>query len=155
MKIRKAVLKQDVRNMPIDHGDMFLLSQVEDLVEMSELLDVAPWQAMETERRLSTLVQLGLLEWVNEYGEAISLTSEGDHDPLSDRHVAVTLRPAAPLPVADLFRQTETSVVALRTGEGLVLLDQAVIHHDRSVFSRVTLVDEDPESRSRDLNEAS
>jgi len=156
VKIRKAVLKQDLRTMPIDHGDMFLLAQVEDLVEMSELLDVAPWQALETERRLGVLVELGLLEWVNERGELMRLSPRDTQpDALRDQHVAVTLRPAAPVPVADLFRQTETSVVALRTRDGLVLLDQAVIHKDRSVFSRVTLVDEDPEGRCREVNDLS
>ncbi len=170
MKLRRAVLKQDLRDMPIDHGDMFLMSQVEDLIDAAEVVEVAPWEAAETRERLGSLVKLGLLEWVNERGEAMSPAhSRGASDALdgsvgendeaeeitrelprpADAHLAVTLRPKAPLPVADLFRQTEHSVIALRTGDGLVLLDQAVIHRDRSVFSRATIVDEDAPARSR------
>ncbi len=141
LKIRKSVLKRDLRDMPIDHGDMFLMSQTEELIDASEVAELMPWEAAETERRLSALVELGLLEWVNERGESIDRVRR---DTQPDFYVAVTLRPKAPVPVADLFRQTETSVVALRALDGLLLLDQAVIHHDRSVFSRATAVKEAP-----------
>lgn len=129
--------------MPIDHGDMFLMSQTEDLIDASEVAEIMPWEAEETERRLAALVELGLLEWVDEQGVPVDRVVR---DTTPNFYVAVTLRPKAPEPVADLFRQTETSVVALRALDGLLLFDQAVIHNDRSVFSRATLVKEEPRS---------
>jgi len=137
------VLKQDLRDMPIDHGDMFLMSQTEDLIDASEVAEIMPWEAEETERRLAALVELGLLEWVDEQGVPVDRVVR---DTTPNFYVAVTLRPKAPEPVADLFRQTETSVVALRALDGLLLFDQAVIHNDRSVFSRATVVKEEPRS---------
>jgi len=133
--------------MPIDHGDMFLMSQAEDLIDVTEVVEISPWEKAETERRLSCLVELGLLEWVNERGEPVERVRR---DTQPDFYVAVTLRPKAPVPVADLFRQTETSVVALRTADGLLLLDHAVIHNDRSVFSRATLVDETSKKKQKE-----
>jgi len=151
VKVRRSILKQDLRNMPIDHGDMFLMSQAEDLIDVSEVVEISPWEKGETERRLSCLVELGLLEWDNERGEPVERVRR---DTQPDFYVAVTLRPKAPVPVADLFRQTETSVVALRTADGLLLLDHAVIHNDRSVFSRATLVDETSKKKQKEKEHA-
>lgn len=105
--------------MPIDHGDMFLMSRVEVLTDVNEVLAISPWSQCETERRLSSLVKLGLLEWVGERGAPAEPAAR---ESTPDFYTATTLRPRASEVIAELLLESRRPAVALPTAEGVVLL---------------------------------
>lgn len=61
MKIRRAPHSQSLKNVPLDEVDMFLLSLLEDEIELSALTEIAPRNSLECLRRVLRLGQLGLL----------------------------------------------------------------------------------------------
>jgi hypothetical protein len=61
VKIRRAPHSQSLRNVPLDEVDMFLLSLLEDEIELSALTEIAPRNSLECLRRVLRLGQLGLL----------------------------------------------------------------------------------------------
>jgi hypothetical protein len=61
VKIRRVQQYRSLRDVPLDGVDMFLLSLVEDEIELSELIEIAPRNALECLRRVLRLGELGLL----------------------------------------------------------------------------------------------
>lgn len=61
MKIRRAQHQRSLKNVPLDGVDMFLLSLLEDEIELSALTEIAPRNSLECLRRVLRLGQLGLL----------------------------------------------------------------------------------------------
>lgn len=61
MKIRRVQQYRSLKDVPLDGVDMFLLSLVEDEIQLSELTEIAARNALECLRRVLRLGQLGLL----------------------------------------------------------------------------------------------
>jgi hypothetical protein len=61
LKIRRVKQFRSLRDVPLDEVDMFLLSLVEDEIELSDLMEIAPRNSLECLRRVLRLGQLGLL----------------------------------------------------------------------------------------------
>jgi hypothetical protein len=62
LKIRRVQHHHSLKNVPLDGVDMFLLSLVEDEIELSALTEIAPRNSLECLRRVLRLGQLGLLQ---------------------------------------------------------------------------------------------
>jgi hypothetical protein len=61
VKIRRVQHSISLKNVPVDGVDMFLLSLLEDEIELSELTEIAPQNSLECLRRVLRLGRLGLL----------------------------------------------------------------------------------------------
>jgi hypothetical protein len=88
MKVRRTQRSIDLRNLPLDGLDMFLLTQLESVLSLQELLDIAPCDNDESLRRLHQLVSFQLVELSGAPGEKLP----------QPRPVRVAPRPAAPRP---------------------------------------------------------
>lgn len=112
MRIRRSMQARDLRSAPIDELDAFLLTLLVDAMSLSELLEIAPCDELETTQRVQNLLALELIE---------------DLDAGSKRYVtprfssgigagedAVTLRPPAPTPVQRTRSFDSDAVVTLR-----------------------------------------
>jgi hypothetical protein len=93
MKIRRTGHERDLRQLPLDATDMFLLTRVVGTVALAELLAIAPCEASEVRQRVQHLAKLGVikLEGLDPHELLAGATvvvagSEHDED-------AVTLRP--------------------------------------------------------------
>ena len=71
VKIRRTKRSIDLRNLPLDGFDMFLLTQLESTLSLQELLDIAPCDHDETIRRLHQRVAFQLVEVSGEPGEKL------------------------------------------------------------------------------------
>jgi hypothetical protein len=71
VKIRRTKRSIDLRNLPLDGFDMFLLTRLESTLALSELLDIAPCDHDETLRRLHQLVGFQLVEVSGAKGEKL------------------------------------------------------------------------------------
>jgi hypothetical protein len=71
VKIRRTKRSIDLRNLPLDGFDMFLLTQLESTLSLPELLDIAPCDHDETIRRLHQLVGFQLVEVSGKPGERL------------------------------------------------------------------------------------
>lgn len=110
MRIRRSMQARDLRGAPIDKWDAFLLTLLVDAMSLSELLEIAPCDEMQTTQRVQNLLALGLLEDLDagRTGYVLSRFSS----PVDVREDAVTLRPPAPPTRAHRF--DSDAVVTLR-----------------------------------------
>jgi hypothetical protein len=91
--IRRSKLGLDLRTLPIDGFDMFLLTRVEGAAgatSINELVAVTPRAPLDTMQRVEQLVRLGLLEVEGEPSEG--LMGDGAR-PLSVADDPITLKP--------------------------------------------------------------
>jgi hypothetical protein len=97
MKIRRTGYERDLRQLPLDATDMFLLTRVVGTVPLSELLAISPCDPGEAMQRVKHLAKLGVVELE---GRSLALSvSAGDDDD------AVTIRPPPPSTPATATRQ--------------------------------------------------
>jgi hypothetical protein len=71
VKVRRTQRSIDLRNLPLDGFDMFLLTQLESTLSLQELLDIAPCDHDESLRRLHQLVAFQLVELECAPGESL------------------------------------------------------------------------------------
>ncbi len=93
MKIRRTHNERDLRQLPLDATDMFLLTRVVGTVALAELLAVAPCDSLETTRRVEQLVKLGVLKVEGRQQELAADGIDGIRTVASHDEDAVTLRP--------------------------------------------------------------
>jgi hypothetical protein len=210
----------DLRNLPLDGFDMFLLAQLDSTASVAELVDIAPCDRAETMRRLYQLARFQVVDLSGETKEErtelalqleppaplappqprlreAAITQKAPSRPRAEfdeesttlrpppqrrkkaaglvkstlsEDDTTTLRPPKPLAVQEMMKATEDSTVRavidrssgvvekqplnveFRTPREVITADGHAVR-DRSVFSRQTLVDEDSESRARELEE--
>jgi hypothetical protein len=222
VRVRRSGRAVDLRNLPLDGFDMFLLAQLDSTASVAELIDIAPCDRAETLRRLFQLARFQVVdlsaETADERAELArqvepaapvappkprlkdaAVTQKAVSRPRPDfdeesttlrpppdkrrkaeaarvasarapSEEATTLRPPKPLAVQEMMKATEDSTVRavidrssgvvekqplnieFRTPREAMTADGHAVN-DRSVFSRQTLVDEDSESRARQLEE--
>jgi hypothetical protein len=101
VKIRRVQQQRSLKNVPLDGVDMFLLSLVEDEIELSELTEIAPRNTLECLRRVLRLGQLGLLRLHFDSRDERLLAQGCDEAAVQDLlDNASTLRPPPPHPHA-------------------------------------------------------
>lgn len=72
MKVRRSSRSVDLKNLPLDGLDMFLLVQLEGTLTTAELCDIAPCEKEETMRRLEQLEGFGIVEFTGETAAEIA-----------------------------------------------------------------------------------
>jgi hypothetical protein len=89
--LRRSTLNLDVRTLPIDGLDMFLLTRIEGTptIALAELVALTPSNTVEIVARVEQLVRLGVLEFEDDTPAPSSL----DGAVLLTGDEAVTLRP--------------------------------------------------------------
>jgi hypothetical protein len=138
----------DLRDLPLDARDQELLAKVRGETSITDLVAGTAWDATDSARRIHRLMQLGLVERVQRPMPESGVMPRAS---VPDPDDAITLKPTKPLPIDKMFEETATRPVEIRTPRGAITLD-AAIAHDRGVFSRVTLIDEDPTARLEDAD---
>jgi hypothetical protein len=61
LRVRRNIAAEQIRELPLDSSDMFILSRLEHEMSLSELAEVAPCDIAETMARVRGLVELGAL----------------------------------------------------------------------------------------------
>jgi hypothetical protein len=94
MKIRRAKNKANVRDAAVDGFDMFLLGLVEDELTLTELVEMAPREALECLRHLLHLKRLDLVDIVFDgFDEQLLFVRMGETAANDALDNARTLRP--------------------------------------------------------------
>jgi hypothetical protein len=94
MRIRRVKQQANLRNAAVDGFDMFLLTLVEDEVSLTQLVEMAPRDALESVRHVLHLKQLGLLEiHFDSFDEQLLLVRVGETAANDALDNARTLRP--------------------------------------------------------------
>jgi hypothetical protein len=107
--VRRSNRSIDLRNLPLDGFDMFLLAQLDMPQPLCDLIDIAPCDSQEAMRRVRQLAALGVIEIAGELppdmrvlapvrGAATLADADDDADDDSDQ--IMTLRPP-PAPQAE------------------------------------------------------
>lgn len=110
MRIRRSMQARDLRSAPIDELDAFLLTLLVDAMSLSELLEIAPCDELETTQRVQNLLALSLLEDLEPRPTTYALSRFSLANDV--REDAVTLRPPAPMQPTRRF--DSDAVVTLR-----------------------------------------
>jgi hypothetical protein len=93
MKIRRLKHNANLRDAAVDGFDMFLLSLVEDELTLTQLVEMAPRDALECIRRVLHLKQLGLIQVTfDSFDEQLLLVRVGESEADAADN-ARTLRP--------------------------------------------------------------
>ena len=61
MRVRRNIAADQIRDLPLDSSDMFILSRLEHELSLSELAELAPCDIAETMSRVRALVELGAI----------------------------------------------------------------------------------------------
>jgi hypothetical protein len=94
MKIRRVKHNANLRDVAIDGFDMFLLTLVEDQLSLTQLVEMAPRDALECVRHVLHLKQLGLLAVdFDSFDEQLLLVRVGETAANDALDNARTLRP--------------------------------------------------------------
>src|SRR5688572_5787757 len=94
MKIRRVKQKANLREAAVDGFDMFLLTLVEDELTLTQLVEMAPRDALECVRHVLHLKQLGLLAVdFDSFDEQLLLVRVGETAANDALDNARTLRP--------------------------------------------------------------
>lgn len=94
MKIRRAKNKANVREAAVDGFDMFLLGLVEDDLTLTQLVEMAPRDALECLRHLLNLKRLELVEIIfDSFDEQLMFVRMGETATSDALDNARTLRP--------------------------------------------------------------
>jgi hypothetical protein len=94
MRIRRVKQHANLRNAAVDQFDMFLLTLLEDEVSLTQLVEMAPRDALESVRHVLHLKQLGLLEiHFDSFDEQLLLVRVGETAANDALDNARTLRP--------------------------------------------------------------
>ena len=107
VKVRRTKRSIDLRNLPLDGFDMFLLTQLESTLSLQELLDIAPCDRDESLRRLHQLVAFQLVEVSGEPGEKLPAPRPARVVP----QPASPPRPEKPQPVRVDFEDEDTNTL--------------------------------------------
>jgi hypothetical protein len=59
LRVRRNLPLDDMRDLPLDSSDMFILSRLDHAMALTELAEVAPCDLAETMSRVRALVELG------------------------------------------------------------------------------------------------
>jgi hypothetical protein len=59
LRVRRNIAAEQIRDLPLDNSDMFILSRLDHEMSLSELAEVAPCDIAETMARVRALVELG------------------------------------------------------------------------------------------------
>jgi hypothetical protein len=96
MIIRRSRQRADLKNVPIDGFDMFLLNLVQDGLSLAQLVEIAPRKARETLSHVLHLTQLGLLQLDFETLDEHLMFAHFAHEHCEPMEYATTGRPPAP-----------------------------------------------------------
>jgi hypothetical protein len=70
LRVRRTLPVEEIRTLPLDSSDMFILSRLEHPMSLIELAEVAPCDIGETMSRVRALVELGAVQlFVDEAAE--------------------------------------------------------------------------------------
>jgi hypothetical protein len=132
--VRRSKRSIDLRNLPLDGFDMFLLAQLDMPQPLGDLIDIAPCDSQEAMRRVRQLAALGVVEISGDLppelrvlapAKGAATLADADDDDDQDSDQRMTLRPppaprveprvearaVAPKPQQQLKRTTETRSV--------------------------------------------
>lgn len=94
MRIRRVKHNADLRSAAVDGLDMFLLTMVEDELTLTQLVEMAPRDALECVRHVLHLKRLGLIEIAfDSFDEQLLLVRVGETAADDALDNARTLRP--------------------------------------------------------------
>ena len=99
VKVRRSSNHSDLRKLPLDGSDMFLLSCIEGDLTVAQLADITGASARDTERRLLGLARMGLVEGVGgELKKQVSRTRKLTRPGSKSQRVGgeATMRPPPP-----------------------------------------------------------
>jgi hypothetical protein len=85
LRVRRNIAAEQIRDLPLDNSDMFILSRLEHEMSLSELAELAPCDIAETMSRVRALVELGALSlFMDEAAE--------EHDEARERRTSTAPR---------------------------------------------------------------